>query len=65
MIKDSFANCFVPFLAEHYKKIYVVDTRYYKDAISEFINQNKKIKDVLVLYNMNTIDSDLGVGGIY
>ncbi len=65
VIKDSFANCFVPFLAEHYKKIYVVDTRYYKDAISEFINQNKKIKDVLVLYNMNTIDSDLGVGGIY
>ena len=49
----------------YYKKIYVVDTRYYKDAISEFINQNKKIKDVLVLYNMNTIDSDLGVGGIY
>ncbi len=65
VIKDSYANCFVPFLAEHYKKIYVVDTRYYKDAISEFINQNKKIKDVLVLYNMNTIDSDLGVGGIY
>lgn len=65
VIKDSFANCFIPFLADHYKKIYVVDTRYYKDAISEFINQNKKIKDVLVLYNMNTIDSDLGIGGIY
>ncbi len=65
LIKDSYANCMVPFLVNHYRKIYVVDTRYYKEAVSELINQNPAVKDVLVLYNMNTIDTDLGIGGIY
>lgn len=65
LIKDSYANCMVPFLTNHYHKIYVVDTRYYKTPISEFINDNPDVTDVLVLYNMNTIDNDLGIGGIY
>ena len=65
LIKDSYANCLVPFLMNHYQKIYVVDPRYYKSSISKFINENMEITDVLVLYNMNTIDEDLGIGGIY
>lgn len=65
IVKDSYANCFVPFLTEYYRKIYVVDTRYYRLPISTFINENPAIKNVLILYNMNTIDTDLGVGGIY
>lgn len=65
LIKDSYANCIVPFLANHYAKIYVVDTRYYKQSITQFINEHTEVTDVLVLYNMNTIDSDLGIGGIY
>ena len=65
LIKDSYANCMVPFLIKHYKKIYVIDPRFYKEAASELINQNPKVKDVLLLYNMNTLDTDLGVGGIY
>lgn len=65
LIKDSYANCMVPFLVNHYKKIYVVDPRYYKNAVSELINQNSAVQDVLILYNMNTIDTDLGIGGIY
>lgn len=65
IIKDSYANCMVPFLTENFKKIYVVDPRYYKESVSEFINRNKKIKRILLLYNMNTMDSDLGIGGIY
>ncbi|MGN0507215.1 MAG: DHHW family protein [Lachnospiraceae bacterium] len=65
LIKDSYANCMVPFLVNHYRKIYVVDTRYYKESVSTFINENAEVTDVLVLYNMNTIDTDLGIGGIY
>ena len=65
LIKDSYANCIVPFLVNHYQKIYVVDTRYYKSSVSAFINDNAEVTDVLVLYNMNTIDADLGIGGIY
>jgi len=65
VVKDSYANCFVPFLTEYYRKIYVVDTRYYKAAVSQLVNENPAVTRVLILYNMNTIDTDLGVGGIY
>ena len=65
LIKDSYANSMVPFLINHYRKIYVFDTRYYKGGPSAFINENSRITDVLLLYNMNTLDGDLGIGGIY
>ena len=65
LIKDSYANCMVPFLANHYKTIYVVDPRYYREAVSELIKREETVGDVLLLYNMNTIDMDLGIGGIY
>ena len=65
LIKDSYANSMVPYLARHYKKIYVFDTRYYKQGPSAFIKEHPGITDVLILYNMNTLDSDLGIRGIY
>lgn len=65
LIKDSYANSMVPFLAHHYKKIYVFDTRYYKQGVSEFIKEQPGVTDVLLLYNMNTLDSDLGIRGVY
>ncbi|MBR1470494.1 MAG: hypothetical protein IJ600_02480 [Lachnospiraceae bacterium] len=65
VVKDSYANCFVPFLLNHYHTVYVFDTRYYKGGPSKFINEHPEITEVLVLYNMNTIDSDTGIGGIY
>lgn len=65
LVKDSYANSMVPFLAHHYKKIYVFDTRYYKEGPSAFIKEHPAIQDVLVLYNMNTLDTDAGIRGIY
>ena len=65
LIKDSYANSMVPFLAHHYKKIYVLDTRYYKLGPSSFIKGHEGVTDVLVLYNLNTVDTDLGIRGIY
>ena len=65
LVKDSYANSIVPFLVNHYKKIYVFDTRYYRFGPASFINQHPEVTDVLVLYNMNTIDTDLGIGGIF
>lgn len=64
IVKDSYANCMVPMLISHYKKIHVFDTRSYRGKVSEFVNQNSKIKDVLILYNMGTINDDTGIGGI-
>ena len=65
VIKDSYGNCLVPFLANQYRKVYVYDTRYYRRPVSQEINQNAAVTDVLILYNMNTIDTDNGVGGIF
>lgn len=61
VIKDSFANTFIPFLTKHYEKIHVIDPRFYKTSISDYIKENKNIKDGLILYNMQTIDNDTGI----
>lgn len=61
VIKDSFANCLVPFLINHYEKMYIIDPRYYKKSISEFIKSNKNIRDLLFVYNTNNIDKDSGI----
>lgn len=63
VIKDSYANCMIPFLSEHFETIYVFDTRYYRGKVSDFIAENG-VTDVLFLYNMYTIDNDLGIGMI-
>lgn len=65
LVKDSYANSIVPFLAHHYKKIYVFDTRYYKQGVSDFIKEHGEVTDILLLYNMNTLDGDLGIRGVY
>ena len=61
IIKDSYANCFVPFIVNHFKKVHIIDPRFYVEDISEYIMNNKNIKDALILYNMNTIDEDIGI----
>lgn len=65
LLKDSYANSIVPFLSHHYRKIYVLDTRYYKDGPSNFLAEHEDVTDVLILYNMGTIDTDTGIRGIY
>lgn len=49
VIKDSYANCFIPFVAMHYEKLYIVDLRYYNGKLYDMI---EKDMDVLVLYNV-------------
>ncbi len=57
IIKDSYAHSLVPFLANHYSKIFMIDLRYYNGDIFEYLYKSD-IKDVLVLYNMNTFLTD-------
>lgn len=57
VIKDSFANNFVPFLTENYGNIFLIDLRYYTESINEFI-KNNDINEVLFLYNVNTFNED-------
>lgn len=50
MIKDSFANCMIPFLAEDYEKVVVVDMRQLNVGISMLLRSYCPT-DILVLYN--------------
>ncbi|MGG7177272.1 DHHW family protein [Clostridium paraputrificum] len=57
IIKDSYANSFLPFLNSHYGQISVVDLRYYTDDIDKLM-ESEEITDIVFLYNVNTFNQD-------
>jgi len=57
LLKDSYANCMIPFLSQKYRKIIVVDPRYYFDSIGR-IMESEEVTQVLFLYNANTFFED-------
>lgn len=63
VIKDSYANCFIPFLAPYYREILVVDPRYYTGDMEKLMEENK-ITSVLFLYNANTFFKDRMLSGV-
>jgi len=58
VIKDSYANAFIPFLLPHYEEIYVIDPRQFQQEIFQFI-QDKGIQQVLFL-NYILVTNDHG-----
>lgn len=60
VIKDSYANSFIPFLTNHYNKVHVIDLRFYNMSVTDYIKENN-IENVLFLYNIQGIDDDLGI----
>lgn len=64
VIKDSYANCFVPFLIPHYKEITMIDPRYYYEDVNKEI-ADSDIQDVLFLYNANTFFEDNSLSSIF
>lgn len=63
LIKDSYANALVPFLAAHYQTIVLVDPRYYKTDLSALF-QEKQVTDLLVLYNVNGFGEEKTVAAV-
>lgn len=57
LVKDSYANSFIPFLAQSYREIVVVDPRYFFDNIDDIIKA-EEITEVMFLYNANTFFND-------
>ncbi len=51
LLKDSYGNCFAPFLVDHYRHTYVMDYRYYHGNVKGFI-QEHNVKDVIILNNI-------------
>ncbi len=57
VIKDSFANSMVPFLLNDYKRVVMIDLRYYTSSVKEFI-KSQNHPSVLVLYEMSNFAKD-------
>lgn len=57
IIKDSYANCFIPMLTPYFNKIVVIDPRYLTDSLDKIVKENS-FTHVLFLYNMNTLLED-------
>ncbi len=63
VVKDSYANCFVPFMAEEYSKVVVVDPRYYFDDIATLMS-SEEVTQVLFLYNATTYAEDTSLASM-
>jgi hypothetical protein len=57
VVKDSYANCLIPFLKKHFGEIDVVDLRYFDESLPKLV-QERHIQDMLILYNVNTFFED-------
>ena len=53
VIKESFANAFIPWAAPHYERIIVVDPRHYTGSISKYLG-DRRDADFLFLSTANT-----------
>ena len=45
IVKDSYANCFVPYMTAHYRRVVMIDPRYYRG----------KLADALAAYNPDAV----------
>ena len=64
LVKDSFANSFIPFLTPYYREIVVVDPRYYSGTINDLMD-SYRISEVLFLYSGNTLFKDNNISGVF
>lgn len=63
LVKDSYANCLIPFLVPYYREVIVIDPQYYEGSLDGIMKENK-ITSVLFLYNGNTFAEDESMSGV-
>lgn len=57
IFKDSYAHNFIPFLAYDFDKIHIIDPRYYKINLNEYLNDNLGINKIIFLHNLLLFNS--------
>ncbi|GEM03051.1 hypothetical protein HMI01_00390 [Halolactibacillus miurensis] len=57
VVKDSYADSFIPFLLPHYDEIHLIDPRYYKQSLKAYMKEYE-LSELLVLYNLHTFNED-------
>lgn len=61
VVKDSFANSLLPYLALSYQQIYVFDPRYNRDSLKQFA-ADCGAEEILVLYQTANFAEDANIG---
>jgi len=61
VVKESFGNVFVPFLADHYQTIYVIDYRYWEGKLVDFVKKNKT-REVVLINNISMTRNSYLIG---
>ena len=61
LVKESFGNCFAPFLVDHYQYVYVIDYRYFDGDIVDFVNMTGA-DHVIFLNNITATSASPRVG---
>ena len=57
LLKDSYANCLIPYLVMNYDKITVMDLRYFGGSVTEELAADARA-DVLLMYNWTFVNDD-------
>ena len=63
VLKDSFANSFIPFIANNYEEVHIIDLRHYPLKLSNYIKENSFDK-VLALYSFKDLVDDRTIARI-
>ena len=57
ILKDSYANCLIPYLVMNYDNITVIDLRYFGGSVADELAEDKDA-DVLLMYNWTFVNDD-------
>ena len=63
IIKDSFANCLIPFLLPHFDTVTVIDPRFFVGSVAEII-ETEGVTETLVVYGADTFMEEKTVSAI-
>lgn len=60
IFKDSYANSFIQFLSYNYEIIDIIDLRYFKESIRNFM-KDKDYNEILIMYSFNNLSTDINI----
>lgn len=60
VIRDSYADSLVPYLLDDFSELHLIDLRYYRAGLSEYI-KNNAVDAVLVMYSVSNFCTDANI----
>lgn len=60
IIKDDYANCFIPFLVQHYSEITVASPEYMKNGLGYYLDKNDYAQ-TLFLFGVDTLSENINL----